>query len=245
MIIAVGETNLEEEKDAMMIVMAKRDGNKIRMRTMMQSGVGRAVHHLSTGGAICPLRVGGGINPIEVRGTILRVGMAGRREVDPEVRRYKCTLNPPVVLGFCMVGHFALPLVAVAETAPWHGQCHLCHFKSPPECQKFQFQPHSKPTEQAQPQASSSIFGGARPVDTLSRQLAAEERLTQKEEEVKKHLKEARVRAEEEEEGVKHMEKEQRVRERVAQAVRREERLPSRSDEANYRRTHERTGSRR
>lgn len=94
MIVTVGETNLEEGKDTLVIVVARRDGNRIRTRTMVQSGVGGAVHHLSMGGAIRPFRVGRDINPTKVRVTIfLRVGMAGRKETGPEVRRHTCTCS--------------------------------------------------------------------------------------------------------------------------------------------------------
>ena len=115
----------------------------------------------------------------------------------------------------------------------------------PVERPKLQLQPRSKPTEPEQTQGSSSIFGGAKPVDTLSRELAVEERLRQKDEEEKKRLEEERAKREEEERE-RRAEEERHAEERVEQVTRREkERHPSRSDEGDWRRSDEGTGSRR
>lgn len=115
----------------------------------------------------------------------------------------------------------------------------------PVERRKLQLQPRSKPTEPEQTQGSSSIFGGAKPVDTLSRELAVEERLRQKDEEERKRLEEERAKREEEER-VRRVEEERHAEERTELVTRREkERHPSRSDEGDWRRSDEGTGSRR
>lgn len=92
----MGETNTVEETGAMMIAMVMTDGNMIGMRTMVQGGVGGAIHPLGVGEVIHPLGVGGAIhllgvggdmNLTEVGGTILlEMGTAGRRETGPRVR---------------------------------------------------------------------------------------------------------------------------------------------------------------
>lgn len=113
------------------------------------------------------------------------------------------------------------------------------------ERRKLQLQPRSKPAEPKETRASSSIFGGAKPVDTLSKELAMEERLKQKEEEQRKRLEEGRARKEEEER-VRRVEEERRADEKTEQAARKEkERHPSRSDDADWRKGDEGTGRRR
>ena len=121
----------------------------------------------------------------------------------------------------------------------------VVHNSLPIERRKLQLQPRSKPTEPEETQASSSIFGGAKPVDTLSKELEVEERLRQKEEEQRKRLEEERARREEEER-VRRAEGDRHADERAEQGARREkERHPSRSDDTDWRKSDEGTGSRR
>ena len=70
-------TNTGGETDALMIALGMTGGNMIGMKTMVQDGVGGAIHPLGVGGAIHLLVVGGAIHPLEVGGAILPLGVAG------------------------------------------------------------------------------------------------------------------------------------------------------------------------
>ena len=101
-------TNTGGETDALMIAMGMTSGNMIGTKTMVQDGVGGAIHPLGVGGAIHLLVVDGAIHPLEVGGAILPLEVAGdmnlievggttlrgmaiveRRERGLEVRGYK------------------------------------------------------------------------------------------------------------------------------------------------------------
>ena len=62
----------------------------------------------------------------------------------------------------------------------------------PVERPKLQLQPRSKPKEDGEPVATSSIFGGAKPVDTATKEKAIEERLLKEKEGRKEEVKSPR-----------------------------------------------------